>query len=335
MNLPAPNPPPWPFLWRLYAGWAVIRSCSALRVGRAVIHKWHFVARGTPHVAVASLAALSIVLYLAVTLSVFVRPALFSLDRTALVAWFAAHPIMTVIAYGASSIIVAICLLEMSRLVVNTALLIDHVFRLPFQLVGGMHAEMLAGRQAFEHLRCTFAPWLDEGAIIKTYRAATAKESPTAWQSLTTGDLLGQLLTTNYDAMRALLPPAAWGELATYELPPTALAVILRHGLNDGQVVQTILGTLTVRGAFSDRTCAPVMVRELAGLPAPKLAHVLGTIHHLDSAGQTTAIRSLFEAGQRLGTPGTGRFVEAIGLVPLAVCEAALAAVPESAHSTQ
>lgn len=315
----------WSLPWRLYRSWAVIRSCSPARVGRHIVAQWYFVARDKFHVAVLGVAASILLLYGGAALSIFAGPDLLLSHQPAFAAWVTTQPVLGPLVLMLLALVLLVFVWDLSRLVVNSVLLLDHVLRLPFQLVKGTHVEWQAGQRSLMRMNSAFAPWLSPRSILIVYRNATAENGPTLWQSMAAADLLSQLLETHYDTLRVELPNSAWGELAARELAPSALAVILRHGLRGGGVDALILNALQARGAFSHCAHAPVLARELAKLPPSSLANVLGKICILDTAGQTASIRSLFAVAQRLERPDTDRFVEAIALVPLGVCEAAFA----------
>ena len=84
------------------------------------------------------------------------------------------------------------------------------------------------------------------------------------------------------------------------------------------------MAALAVENCLSDPACDKLLAQQLAALPEDRLAGVLDAIAVLDRSLHHHALPHILKCVQQLGNGPIWRFREALGLVSLQTCEAAL-----------
>ncbi len=132
--------------------------------------------------------------------------------------WVAHHPFLVAIELYLVVVVLIQFLVFLLWTLLNSFLLLFRLPLLPFRVIWGTYAELMAGWRSIRRFSQTLAPWLDAPSILLIYRRATQLHGPLGWEILTPVRLIGRLLEIEYDCLSRVLPGHAWSELASYPL---------------------------------------------------------------------------------------------------------------------
>ena len=275
---------------------------------------------------VSGLAVFTLLGCLGVLGAIVLLPAIGPLSWFALHEWMHQHPMRTglgfffMVTVGPGLILYAVLALA------NLALLAVFVLVLPFQMLGCIVGELKAAKVVARRFQEVLGTWLSPDQVLGLLDDATRSTAPSVWVHLNSHDeLFTRLIELENRVMFQELPICALPEIARHRLSENAFSILVQWGLADSITARALLPIWVRHGDFRDPIRSCVLIHRLGTLTPGALALLLDTVCSLDVDAHDRYIAAILSTAQKADGEIVGRFAEAMSLVTLAVCEAALA----------
>jgi hypothetical protein len=305
------------------------RACSPAHISRQIVKGWRFISLNDPPGCLRTICILVVIAYM-IALLVDAVPQLGSLRLN--------HSDSVFLGMLFGWIFVWLATLLVGWAITNTVLAIIRLATFPFVLSRMLLRRFAAGLRLFPRFIDVLVPIMpprDAIALFVLVLTNASAEQVQALEAAAPDKIVSELIEQYHTEFLAMLSAWTWPQLVTVDLTPAALAILWGHSLNYAVGGKLVLAALAVGNWFSNPTCDKLLAQQLAALPENRLAGVLDAIALLDHSLSHHSLPHILKCAQQLGNGPIRRCQEALGLVSLQTCEAALvhAEISSSAES--
>jgi hypothetical protein len=294
------------------------RACSPRHLSRQIAQSWQFIRLNDLPSLLRTIGIMVVIAYI-IALMVDAVPDLGPLRLNR------ADSVFLGMLFG--WILVWLATLLVGWAITNTVLAIIRLATFPFVLSRMLLRRFAAGLRLLPRFIDVLVPIMPPSDAIALFLLVLTKASAQQVQALEAAapdKIVSELIEQCHTDFLTMLSAWTWPQLVTVELTPAALAILCGHSLNYAVGGKLVLAALAVGNWFSDPTCDRLLTQRLAALEENRLAGILDAIAELDRSLAQSSLPHILKCAQQLGKAPIRRFQEALGLVSLQTCEAAL-----------
>jgi hypothetical protein len=304
---------------QLHRARTAARACSPAHLSRQIAESWHFISLNDPPSWLRNICILVVVVYMIALLFDAVPK---------LGPWRLNHSDSVFLGMFFGWIIVWLATLLVVWAITNAVLAIVRLATFPFVLSLMLLRRFTAGLRLLPRFLDVLVPMMPACDAIDLFVLVLTKASAEQVQTLeavTSGKIVSKLVEYYKTEVLAMVSAWAWPQLVTADLSPTAMAILCGHSLNYDAGGKLVLAALTAGNFFVAPGYDQLLAQQLAALPVNGLAGVLDAIAALDRSLPHHSLPHILKCVQLLGEISSlRRFQEALSLVSLQTCEAAL-----------